>query len=198
MKSLFIVMALALLVSGCQSVPPLLEGTPPASVQQLQSWQIKGRIGYDNGHDGGSAHLIWQQAAADHGRLDLSGPLGFGSASISYSPTGATLDTGKQQLHAPSATELAWRVTGLMLPIAALSWWVRGLPWPDAIVTDSHYNAGQLTQLAQAGWQLSFDRYQLHQGLMLPGRIKATQGDTRFTLLISDWMFATTPSQPSL
>src|SRR3546814_9410171 len=47
--------------------------------------------------------------------LDLSGPLGFGSASIAYTPTGATLDTGKQQISAPSATDLAWRVTGLML-----------------------------------------------------------------------------------
>lgn len=196
MKPWLAVTLAALLLAGCQSAPPALEGTPVTSVQQLQRWQLKGRIGYDNGHDGGSANLVWQQAQAGHGQLDLSGPLGFGSARITYAPNGAHLDTGKQQVDAPSATELAWRVTGLMLPIPALTWWVRGLPWPDAEVEDSHYNAGQLTQLAQAGWQLSFDRYQLHQGLMLPGRIKARQGDTRFTLLISDWALPASSSSP--
>lgn len=197
MKSWLGLILLTLLLSGCQSMPPLGAGTPPASVQQLERWQLKGRIGYDNGQDGGSAHLVWQQSQAGQGRLELSGPLGFGSANIAYGADGATLDTGKQQFHAPSATELAWRVTGLMLPIPALTWWVRGLPWPDANIDASQYNAGQLVALSQAGWQLQFDRYQPHQGLLLPGRIKARQGATRFTLLISDWTLPSTGTSPS-
>lgn len=176
------------LLAGCQTAPSVTTASFPSQAEQFEHWQLRGRIGYDNGKEGGSAALVWRQVASEQGSLDLSGPMGFGSAHIRYAPDGAHLDTGKQQVAAPSATELAWRVTGLALPIPALVWWVRGLPWPDAEVDNStHDGQGLLTTLEQAGWQLGFDRYQLHGQLWLPGRIKAHQGDSRFTLLVQDW-----------
>lgn len=177
-----------LLLAGCQTTLTLPAASFPDHAEHFTHWQVKGRIGYDNGKDGGSAALIWQQTADNQGWLDLSGPMGFGSAHISYSPAGASLDNGKQRVEAGSPAELAQQVTGLALPIPALVWWVRGLPWPEQAVSASTYdNQGQLLDLDQAGWQLTFDKYQPQGPLVLPGRIKARQGDSRFTLLISDW-----------
>lgn len=176
-----------LLLAGCQTAPTI--NAPLAGdASQLTHWQLSGRMGYSNGVDGGSAGITWKQLKIGQGRLSLSGPLGFGHAVISYDANGAQLDTGKKIIRAANASELAWRVTGLALPIPALSWWVRALAWPAAPIDARQLNPnGQLAALTQAGWSLVFDRYQTHGGLALPGRIKARKGDTRFTLLISSW-----------
>lgn len=187
MIRLFVCLLLALLVSACQTTTSI-SGLTQTSARQLDHWQIKGRIGYSNGEDGGHARVIWRQLAPQRGDLALSGPLGFGHVEIHYTPEGALLDSGDHQVRAANATLLAWRVTGLRLPIPALSWWVRALPWP---AQDFHApqldKQGRLVGLTQAGWQLEFDRYQRHHSLSLPGRIRARKGDTRFTLLISSW-----------
>lgn len=175
------------LLSACQSAH-IIGSNLPTEADQLERWQIKGRIGFSNGDDGGSAHLLWQQDSLHSGELDLSGPIGIGHAKITYSNNGAMLDNGKQQVTAANPSLLAFRLTGLMLPIPALSWWVRGLPWPDAPIKAQQRNdEGQLVTLSQAGWHLTFDRYKGEQQLVLPGRIKATQQRSRFTLLISSW-----------
>ena len=173
---------LLILLAGCQSIPH----GPGASPTDLTSWDLHARLGYRAGNDGGSANVDWQQRG-EHGELAFSGPLGMGSAHIRWLPGYAELDTGKDVVTATSSTELAWRLTGLSLPVEALQYWVRGLPWPNAKGDPTFDPSGQLTALNQAGWQLSFDRYGAVDGLSLPFRIRAHHDDQRFTLIIKDW-----------
>ncbi len=182
-----LLLAASLLLGGCHTVPPA-NGVFPTQASDMAHWQIKGRIGFSNGEDGGSAHILWRHISLKKGIIDLSGPLYFGGVRITYDEDHATLDTGDEKVTAASPTLLAWRVTGMLLPVEALDWWVRGLPWPKADVKKKSVNtAGQILTLEQAGWQLEFDRYQQQGPLMLPGRIKARHGKSRFTLLISQW-----------
>lgn len=177
-------LSLLLLLTACQS--RLASGPLPDSVEQLTRWQLSARLGYRVDGDGGSAGLLWQQQD-EQGELRLSGPIGFGSAELRWSPAGAELDTGQQRWQADSSMELAARLTGLLLPMEALTFWVRGLPWPDAPAT-AHRNAdGQLVSLSQLGWQLAFSDYQQYQGLALPSRIRASRAEQRFTLVIRSW-----------
>ena len=85
----------------------------------------------------------------------------------------------------PHPGELAWHLTGFWLPVSALQYWARGLPWPGA-PGEASYDLERLQSLEQLGWSLTFDRYETVAGVELPFRIKATQGN-RFTLLIKDW-----------
>lgn len=187
MKVYLLLLLAGALLAGCQIAPPSIQGNFPDTAAQLTNWRIKGRIGFSNGQDGGSANLIWQQTANNNGYLHLSGPLGFGSVKITYQPGQAVLDTGDKKYTAPNATLLAWRATGMLLPIPALKWWVRGLPWPKVPIDKQEKEQGHLSRLTQAGWHLRFEKYQSRKGLMLPGRIRAKKGDSRFTLLINQW-----------
>ena len=51
---------------------------------------------------------------------------------------------------------------------------------------------GLLETLQQAGWQLSFSRYQTLDSHILPSKIRLQQGDITLTLLIKRWSL--TPS----
>lgn len=176
--------ALALLLGACQSRLP--DAPLPQSVEALHNWNLSGRLGYRAGNDGGSASVDWRQRHPG-GELRFSGPVGIGSARLFWSPDGAELDTGKEQLRADSSAELAWRLTGLWLPVEALQFWVRGLPWPDAQWQEQRNAAGQLEQLTQLGWQLDFSDYRSAGALSLPQRIRASHQDQRFTLVIRHW-----------
>jgi outer membrane lipoprotein LolB len=174
----------ALWLGACQSRLPL--GPLPDSVEALHNWNLSGRLGYRAGNDGGSASVDWRQRHP-HGELHFSGPVGIGSARLFWAPDGARLDTGREQFSAPSSAELAWRLTGLWLPVEALQFWVRGLPWPDAVWEEQRDEHGLLTRLQQLGWDLTFSDYQPTAGLTLPQRIRASHEDQRFTLVVRRW-----------
>lgn len=180
-----VIAALIIALAGCQSVPPL-SSTSGRSPNALTSWNLDGRLGYRANDDGGSASVSWQQRV-EHGEMALSGPLGMGSARIRWSPGHAELDTGKETVTADNAQALAWRLTGLQLPVEALQYWVRGLPSPHNKASPTFGEFGELTALDQAGWQLTFDRYAAIDGLRLPFRIRAHHADQRFTLIIKEW-----------
>lgn len=176
--------ALLLILGGCQQLPV---GPMPDDPRELEQWNLDARFGYRTAHDGGSASLTWRQRS-EHGEMRLSGPLGFGSAHIVWHADGtARLDTGKEQVSAASPAELAWRVTGVWLPVEALTWWVRGLAWPGAPAEPEFSDTGELVALRQLGWALRFDRHGDVAGLKLPFRVRANQGDQHFTLVIRDW-----------
>ena len=179
-----IIISLALLLGACQSRLP--DASLPQSVEALQNWNLSGRLGYRAGNDGRSASVDWRQRHPE-GELRFSGPVGIGSARLFWSPDGAELDNGKEQLRATSSAELAWRLTGLWLPIEALQFWVRGLPWPDAEWQEQRNESGQLERLTQLGWQLNFSDYHSAGALLLPQRIRASHQDQRFTLVIRRW-----------
>ncbi len=177
-------LALAALLSACQTLPP--PDTHFTDASQIQRWEMSGKLGYHTRTDGGSANFTWHQAPGN-GIIHFSGPLGFGSAELTWQPGAATLKTSEHVYEASSPGELAWHLTGFWLPVAALEYWSRGLAWPDAPANRTLDSDGNLAQLQQLGWTLDFDRYQKVGQVPLPHRIKATQADNHFTLLIRDW-----------
>ncbi|MCG8394597.1 MAG: lipoprotein insertase outer membrane protein LolB [Pseudomonadales bacterium] len=181
---------LALLLSACQMRPTTTQSFSHPG--QIDTWQMSGKLGYRTVNDGGSATFDWQQQP-NRGEIRFSGPLGFGSADLRWDSGRAELVTAKQQYQARSPGELAWHLTGFWLPVSALHYWARGLPWPGAPGEASYDDDKQLQTLEQLGWSLEFDRYQSVAGVSLPYRIKATQNGNRFTLLIRDWQPGAAP-----
>ncbi len=144
-------------------------------------------MGYSNGQESGHANLRWQHHH-NSGEIRVFGPLGSGSAQLTWEPSGARLETGRETIVSDSLEELAGRLTGLWLPVEALSYWVRGLSWPDSPPIHTLMDAdGKLSKLEQLGWALTFDRYRSVNGLTLPHRIRARRGEQRLSLVIEQW-----------
>jgi outer membrane lipoprotein LolB len=164
-------------------------------VSQLEDWRLAGKLGFRGPDSGGSAAVNWQQRQNNY-QLQLSGPFGAGSATISGNQQIAEM-LYKDQLYRQSPEQLVTQLTGVPLPVSALSWWARGLPSPDQEIASSIATSpeGFASSFEQAGWQLTFSRYSETEAGSLPGKIVGSHqaSDDRlysFKLVISDWSFA--------
>lgn len=204
-----ILLAAIILLSSACSMQPQTAKSPVSSsdnwqkhqqrIAQLQDWKLSGKLGFRAPQQGGSAALKWTQEK-DSYQLFLSGPFGVGSAKIYGDDETAEMLYGDAVYRQPPQ-QLAMQLTGLPLPVDALSWWARGLPSPtEPAATDLMTGAdGFAVGFAQAGWQLSFSRYRQTDGGLLPGKITGSlnrdinsTGENRsysFKLVISGWKF---------
>ena len=104
--------------------------------------------------------------------------------------TVATAKQGSFQSDNPQA--LFERTFGWSIPVATLPYWVKGVPAPELPKQLELTPEGQLGQLQQAGWHVSFDQYQSVGRYRLPRKLTLTRDTTRLRLIISRWD-ATTP-----
>ena len=185
LRAIWPLLAMTVLLAACQT-PPVPQ-THFTRADQIHRWHMNGKLGYRTAHDGGSANFDWREEP-DNGVIHFSGPLGFGGAKLTWRPGQAVLNTSRGTYHASTPGILAWHLTGFWLPVSALEYWSRGLPWPDAPKSgEQRDKAGNLIHLRQLGWTLDFDRYRNDGKIALPHRIKANRGDDRFILLIDQW-----------
>lgn len=172
----------ALLCYACAAPPP----RPPANqLQQLwqvreaallpiQHWELHGRMAVRTDDRGGQASLTWQRDASQHS-IRLNGPLGRGVVRVTQDETGAQLQDAEQRVfHAASAEELLYRYTGWRLPLANLTYWVRGVPVPDLPAIRELDDVGRLKLLRQQGWEVQYQEYVQADGYDLPNRFTLT------------------------
>ncbi|MDB9992806.1 lipoprotein insertase outer membrane protein LolB [Porticoccaceae bacterium] len=164
-------------------------------VSQLNDWRLAGKLGFRGPDSGGSASVNWQQQQNNF-QLQLSGPFGAGRATLSGNQQIAEM-LYQDKLYRQTPQQLASQLTGVPLPVGALSWWARGLPSPDQETASSIATSpeGYASSFEQAGWQLSFSRYSETDAGSLPSKIIGTHqsSDNRrysFKLVISEWSFA--------
>lgn len=160
----------------------------------IQHWQLTGKLGIRIPGDNGSARMNWQQRFQEYD-IDLSGPMGSNRFSIKGRDGEVTLlQAGFEPQVASSAEELILANTGWTIPVAQLAWWVRALPAPDEPVSRLQRDEQrQLVELEQAGWIIQYSNYRAvtrpdqNGAVALPGRVIASWGDIRLTLVIRDW-----------
>ena len=69
-----------------------------------------------------------------------------------------------------------------------MHYWVRALAVPGVEAQVERDAAGQVSRLEQSGWEIRYDRYQVVDGLMLPGRLRMQQDDVSVRLVIDEWL----------
>ncbi len=166
--------SIALILSACATAPESLRRHSalwPARQQALaglQSWHLQGRLALKSEDEGIQLGLRWQRQGRRH-RIHLFGPLGSGQARLELNEAGAVLWDDKGQRHeGESGQALLYRVTGWLLPVDALVFWVRGLPWPD-LPSQARWDAqGRLRELMQDDWNVGYQKYQRFQQYDLP------------------------------
>ena len=172
---------LIMLLSGC-ATPKYqainldeFESAKP-SLFELDNWQINAKLGVRTTTDAQSMRILWQQQGEKY-QLRLNGPLGFGTAFIVGDSDLAEIQKGGQLITA-SPQQLTKQLTGIPLPITALSWWVKGLVSPNhSAATDiRRAQAGLLENFQQAGWQISILSYSQTGPYWTPKKIAGRQG----------------------
>lgn len=149
-------------------------------------WSLQGRAAISTGTQSGNARIEWQQSSVPGSyEVTLSAPVTRQSWRLRVDEGRATLSglEGGDRSGADAGLLLR-EATGWDIPVAALRFWLRGLP-VEADATQYQFDAHQrLIGLDQDGWRIDFEN---HRADGLPGRITATRGESRVRLVIDQW-----------
>ncbi|MBT6275115.1 MAG: outer membrane lipoprotein LolB [Chromatiales bacterium] len=164
----------ALLLSGCETVPDAVDGPavadPKAAFEvrqkqlaEITDWHATGKLGLKTADDSWSVTVRWKQMG-DRFAIRLSGPLGQGTVELKGEPGQVTLQTSEPRIYtAQDAEQLIEQVMGWRLPVTGLRHWLMGNVAPDAtpdgLVLDP---SGRPISIKQAGWTVTYLSYAAH------------------------------------
>jgi outer membrane lipoprotein LolB len=169
-----------LLLQGCVSRPAI--PTDAAGLERrwterqtllssAPGFAAEGRIAVKGG--GLSGAWRWQQQGETFA-LRIAGPFGAAALSISGTPGAVTIRGKDIDLVTAEPDAVLAARTGWVLPIAALRWWVLGLPAPGSASEVNFDAEGRAAELRQDGWQVRYTRYAEGPEPALPSRLEAT------------------------
>lgn len=159
---------LSLVITGCQTVPkaPTIQTPQPSQtsiehpidnsseqpIQQLQKFQITGKIGVRTPQQNGSAFYGWTQEG-EHFAIDLTGAMGIGQTAIRGSAGDVTLTSSKTgTLQANTPEELLFKATKWEAPITYLISWINAQPaQANAVIT--HDELMRPKTIQEGAWQ---------------------------------------------
>ena len=182
------------MLTGCTATPerPLRTvdmawGERQQQLNQLQLWQIEGRIALRNGEEGGQSGFHWEYQT-ERQRFVLSGLLGMGGVELVVNPAVTQLTTPEGVFQGGTASALLTGVTGWTFPLEEAIFWVKGLPAEgvaiDSLLLDEH---NRLQHLQQSGWSLEIRRYRQQGDLQLPELLVLEREQIRIKLKINRW-----------
>ena len=200
--------ALALLLAGCNTLPPVVHGAAPASAATTPDraaalglaqagcdaprWGMTGRVALSNGREGGSGRIVWSQGGGVL-HLELSAPVTRQSWSLDVDAEGAQLrGMSPEPLRGVDAASLVRDATGWEVPIAALGCWLRG-----ATAGASRFGPAQIVdgddglpkRIEQAGWVVDYAGWtpDAVSGLPMPVQVTASRDNNRVRLRVDRW-----------
>ena len=89
--------------------------------------------------------------------LEIRNPIGGALAKITITPSEATLERNGETIKAVDADTLVMNALGLALPARGLSDWLRAQARPGSSASVERNSDGQVTQIKQDGWALTYD-----------------------------------------
>ncbi|ELR63430.1 Outer membrane lipoprotein LolB [Photobacterium marinum] len=180
-------------LAGCATqpvnVPTVDWETHQASLEQLNQYQAKGKLGY-RGKQRFGANLVWRSSPqADH--LLLTNFLGKTLLKLDATPVRVTLVSHDGAIHrGTDASSLIRQLTDINLPVEQMRDWLIGLPTAaDTYQLNSENRVAYLAkQIDDQLWQLDYNGYDTSVTPALPTRMLLSQGQVKITLVINDWL----------
>lgn len=195
----------AVLPVACATVPPSeqtqrvrapLYEQRFARLSAVRDWSLEGRLAISDEADGGSGQLRWRQQEGGT-RMDFHGALGRGAWRLEADSAGAELQLADGSLsRADSVDALVRAEIGWRVPVESLAWWIRGLAAPGPLEHRLLDEQGRLSELAQDGWRIEFDRYGDFSSVSMPVRLTARQDDRTVKLAIRKWQLSAPDETP--
>lgn len=192
MTRLLAAVSLALLAGGCATLPAPAPGEDwsarRAALQALDDWALDGRIAVAAGDDGFSGGFDWEQAG-ERADIRISGPMGGSAMAIRVVGEAAAVSIRGQELEGAERERLLARYfgPGRSLPVSQMRYWLVGAPAPGTAHEETVGADGRLASLSQAGWQVSYGRYEAVGAHVLPARMELTTEGLRLRVAVSGW-----------
>lgn len=186
-----------MVLAGCETtktLPTELSNQQQRLVEQrqtqlktLQHWQLSGRVSMITSEESWSGQLYWQQGPSDY-LIHFSAPSGQGAMQLSGDETGVELRLANGDTYrAEDADTLLRQETTWDLPIAALWFWIRGLPDPAMPLKAQLDPQGLITDLTQKEWRIHYNSYQQYDQYYFPRKIVINNRDTKLKLIVTQW-----------
>jgi outer membrane lipoprotein LolB len=175
----------AMVAAGCATTAP-----PPSD----RPFDLVGRVAVSFDGRAFSSSVRWEHGASREEAWLLT-PLGQTVAHIVSDADGATL-TGadRRQYRADSVEALTRQALGWELPLARLTWWIRGEPVPDSTPARAERDGrARLTLLEQGGWRIVYTYRDSGEAGELPRRLDLRSGVQEIRFLIDSWRTAGSP-----
>ena len=184
---------LPLLLTACATSPRMDAPINDDWVQRqevleaMTLWEFTGRIGVRDDRESHSSRIRWQQRG-DAYVINLWGTLNAGATEITGEPGRVVLQQeGKDPLTADTPEQLVYEQLGYELPVAQLSYWVKGIPAPGASSEPAFDIDNRLISLQQSGWQVEYLGYTNYETESLPTRIRIHKSPLRLDFVRLDW-----------
>ncbi|MFT5110859.1 MAG: outer membrane lipoprotein LolB [Parasphingorhabdus sp.] len=143
-------------------------------MEDVDSWDIKGKMAVRTADDGGSATFLWLRKQSDH-RIEMYGPFGGGRAVIAQNHQGANLrDNKKNYFEDKNAELLLYRRVGWHVPFNAMNFWMKGVPMPGPVKHLELGADGKALAFQQDGWDVRYLDYTERLGLVVPRKMFLT------------------------
>ncbi len=183
--------SLAVLASGgCAHVPLGEDGLSypqrRARLEAVQSWRMQGRIAIDTGERAFQGRFRWQQDA-DALELSIHSPLGAGIMEVAGPPERLTVRARGETWELMDPEPELSALLGWWLPVRSLKSWVLGFSDPAFAAREQLGPDRALRSLEQRLWQLTYQSYQLADGLLMPRRIDLSHGNLALRVIVDRW-----------
>lgn len=158
------------------------------ALQELESWNLKGRVAIDAIKEAWTGTLRWEQKG-DNFEISWIFPFGQGSVELRGTPERVTLQVPKEApMSAASPEKLLRTRLGWSLPVSGLRYWLLGLPAPGLPVANHSLDSlGRLLSLSQGGWEIHYRSYKPVENYELPGKVFLDNPKLRLRLVIDRW-----------
>ena len=192
MKTVSILFLFALLLTGCAQRPAPQNITWRAHQQQLESltnWSLSGKVAVITPEERHSLNIHWQQFEDDF-HITLTTFLGATILDIKKTKLRTQVTNSNGELFlGQDAEALIKRLSGLVIPIAALQQWIKGNPQNAFYQLDDN---NQLTSLVSiepkaTPWSVNYQQYTNISGINLPLKLQLKQLNLHLKFVISDW-----------
>jgi outer membrane lipoprotein LolB len=163
-----------------------------AQLNELQHWQINGKIAFIKAQERQSATLFWQHDREKNTEsLNLSTIFGINILQLESKEDYFTLKVDGKSYQTSDLDQLIYSLTGLALPTRAMNHWLKGL----AFLPNDHVQYNEKTQLPDSLtssynnklWQISYKKYHQIGHYQLAKQFLITQGDLRIKLVVHSW-----------
>lgn len=180
---LCLLLAAVAVLSGCAALQP---GGEP--VQRAAAFDLVGRVAATYEGRAFTSGVRWEHLP-ERDEIWLMTPTGQALAHITADASGATLTGADQnQYHAGDVGRLTRRALGWELPLAQLTWWVRGEPVPgvpaEEVLRDQQ---GRLVRLGQDGWHIVYAHPADDRRDDRPQRLDLARAGQKIRLVIDSW-----------
>ena len=190
---LLLLAAYIALSSGCAEIPRLEAAHKQQTwesrldeIGRLGVWEIRGRVSVVAEKENWIATMHWHQVD-DAYQITLIAPFGRGTCEISGNTRSGLIETtGNKACTADRLEE--WLFGPHELRPEALTYWIKGIPSPEApvnelLLTDSEL----LSSMEQHGFRVRVVRYQVVGDTLLPGKIFIGNDAVTLKMVIRNW-----------